>query len=278
MAITISVVNEKGGCGKTTTAYSLAQGLRIRGYKVLGIDMDSQGNFSTTWGSDPECIGIVDVLMRNEDPLEAIQKKDKRFDLISGDKLLRYFAAKTGYEVNFVLDAAVSQLEDKYDVIVIDTPPTVATLTTNALMASNYVLIPATPESYSVDGLVQLHESIRAIQRRGNQKNLKILGILITRFRKGTRLATDMTGIIRAVADKIGTYVFESRIRENMAIKEAQTAKKSIFEYDRHANGYYDYNRFIDEAVKEILKDYPDFKPTGEPINGLIFDDEEVKN
>lgn len=265
MAITISVVNEKGGCGKTTTAFSLAQGLHLAGYKILGIDMDSQGNFSTTWQSDPECIGIVDVLMHGEPAIDAIQTEDGKFDLISGDKLLRDFAAKTGYDVNFMLHDALLSLDDKYDAIVIDTPPNVATLTTNAMMASDYVVIPAAPESYSVDGLVQLNESIRAIQLHGvKEKNLKILGILLTRYRKGTRLASDMADIIRVVAEKIGTRTFERVIRENMAIKEAQAAKLSIFDYDKRSNGAVDYRAFVDEVITSLKENHPDFGKKGE--------------
>lgn len=260
MAIIISIVNEKGGCGKTTTAYSLAQGFYLAGYKTLGIDMDSQGNFSTTWQSDPECIGIVDVLMHGEPAIDAIQTKEGRFDLISGDKLLRDFAAKTGYDVNFMLHDALLPLDDKYDAIVIDTPPNVATLTTNAMMSSDYVVIPAAPESYSVDGLVQLNESIRAIQLHGvKEKNLKILGILLTRYRKGTRLASDMADIIRVVAQKIGTHTFEPVIRENMAIKEAQAAKLSIFDYDKRSNGAMDYHTFVDEVITSLKKNHPNW-------------------
>ena len=269
MAITISVVNEKGGCGKTTTAYSLAQGLYLAGYKTLGIDMDSQGNFSTTWQSDPECIGIVDVLMHGEPAGEAIQTAEGKFDIISGDKLLRDFAAKTGYDVNFMLYEALRSLNDKYDAIIIDTPPNVATLTTNAMMASDYVVIPAAPESYSVDGLVQLNESIRAIQLHGvKDKDLKILGILLTRYRKGTRLASDLADIIRVVAEKIGTRTFERVIRENMAIKEAQAAKLSIYDYDKRSNGALDYSAFVDEVIAALKDNHPDFGKKGEVLNG----------
>lgn len=260
MSKNIAIVNEKGGCGKTTTAYALAQGLFLAGYKVLGVDMDSQGNFSKTWGSDIECIGIVDVLMHNEAAKDAIQEKEDRFDLISGDKLLRDFAAKTSYDVNFMLHDALAPIESEYDFIVIDTPPNVATLTTNGMMAADYVIIPAAPESYSVDGLVQLHESIRAIQLHGvKDKNLKILGVLLTRYRKGTRLAGDMAEIIRVVAEKIGTKTFEREIRENMAIKEAQAAQTSIFDYDKNSNGALDYQAFVAEVINTIKADDPTF-------------------
>lgn len=260
MSKNISIVNEKGGCGKSTTAYALAQGLYLMGYTVLGIDMDSQGNFSKTWGSDTECIGIVDVLMHNEPAQDAIQAQEGRFDLISGDKLLRDFASKTSYDTNFKLHDVIAPVEENYDFIIIDTPPAVATLTTNAMMASDYVVIPAAPESYSVDGLVQLHESIRAIQLHGvKDKDLKILGILLTRYRKGTRLAGDMADIIRVVAEKIGTKVFDREIRENMAIKEAQAAQTSIYDYDKRSNGSMDYQAFVAELIATIKEYEPDF-------------------
>lgn len=269
MAKTISIVNEKGGCGKTTTSYALAQGLYLMGYHVLGVDMDSQGNFSKTWESDPECIGIVDVLIHAEPAHDAIQTKEGRFDLISGDKLLRDFAAKTGFDVNFMLHDVLATLDADYDAIIIDTPPAVATLTTNAMMASDYIIIPAAPESYSVDGLVQLNESIRAIQLHGiKEKNLKILGILLTRYRKGTRLASDMADIIRVVAKKIGTKTFDRMIRENMAIKEAQAAQTSIYDYDKRSNGAMDYQAFVAEVVAMLKSEDPTFGKKEENANG----------
>lgn len=256
MSKNISIVNEKGGCGKTTTAFNLAQCLVEHGYHVLGIDMDSQGNFSTTWGSDPECIGIFDVLMHGERAKDAIQTSDGRFDLISGDRFLKDFAAKTGFDVNFMLHDALLPIQDMYDFIIIDTPPAVATLTTNAMMASDYVIIPAAPESYSVDGLIQLNESIHAIQVHGvADRNLKILGILLTRYRKGTRLAADMAEIIKVVAEKIGTKVFDRVVRENMAIKESQAAKTSVIQYEKRSNGAVDYRAFAMEVLADIRKD-----------------------
>ncbi len=252
----ISIVNEKGGCGKTTTAYNLAQGLYLQGYKVLGIDMDSQGNFSSTWGSNPECIGAFDILMHGETAKDAIQEGEGKFDLISGDRFLKDFAAKTGFDVNFMLHDALLPIEPEYDFIIIDTPPAVATLTTNAMMSSHYVIIPAAPESYSVDGLVQLNESIHAIQLHGvSDRKLRILGILLTRYRKGTRLAGDMAEIIKVVAEKIGTRVFERVIRENMAIKEAQAAKKSVLDYQKYSNGATDYRAFVTEVLADVRED-----------------------
>ena len=195
-------------------------------------------------------------MMHGETAKDAIQEGEGKFDLISGDRFLKDFAAKTGFDVNFMLHDALLPIEPEYDFIIIDTPPAVATLTTNAMMSSHYVIIPAAPESYSVDGLVQLNESIHAIQLHGvSDRKLRILGILLTRYRKGTRLAGDMAEIIKVVAEKIGTRVFERVIRENMAIKEAQAAKKSVLDYQKYSNGATDYRAFVTEVLADVRED-----------------------
>ena len=248
--ITIAVVNNKGGVGKTTTAYNLAYELMARGYYVLGIDSDSQGNFSDTWGSDPECVGLPDLLSGEvEDINDAIQHGEEgQFDLISGGKYLRALENSREFSANFKLRKLLKGM-DHYEYCIIDTPPAVSTLTIGAMIAADYIVITATPEAFSLDGLVKLNENIIAVHEAGGKA--EILGILLTRYRKNTRLAREMTDVFKSVAEKLGTSLFETFINESMSVKEAEAARMSCREYNDRSQGAMDYHDFADEV--EIL-------------------------
>lgn len=250
--ITIAVVNNKGGVGKTTTAYNLAYELKSRGYYVLGIDSDSQGNFSDTWGSDPDCMGLPDLLTGEAENIgDAIQYGEEgQFDLISGGKLLRACEASRDFAANFKLKKIFKGVKD-YEFCIIDTPPAITTLTIGAMIAADYIIITATPEAFSLDGLVKLNENIIAVREAGG--NAEVMGILLTRYRKNTRLTRDMADVFKSVAKKLGTSVFETVINESMSVKEACAARMSCKEYDYKCTGAKDYSDFADEV--EILTD-----------------------
>ena len=249
----ICVINEKGGTGKTASSINIAAELRARGKRVLCIDLDPQRNMSTTWESDDSALNVADVLLRGAKVHDAIQKKDERPDLIAGSPEAKQFESKNVFGAEFILHDALAGVNNEYDYAIIDTPPFIAKLATSGLVAADFAIVPASAESYSLDGLMQLNETIASVRSHGSRdKNLKLLGILLTRYRGNLKLTQGMENIMRLVAEQIGTKIFDARIRESVSIKEAIAMKKSCREYDKSCGGAKDYKVFVDELLNEM--------------------------
>ncbi|MGL5257440.1 MAG: ParA family protein [Proteocatella sp.] len=247
----LAIVNKKGGVGKTTTALAIASGLTQRGFKVLAIDLDPQGNFSGTAKADKDSVGVFEVLTKRVSINNAIQKSI-HFDFISADGSLSV-ADNTITEIGkeYRLREALDGLRVEYQYIVLDTPPSTGILTTNALTVANQIIIAAQADTYSAEGLMQLSSSIETIKKYCNP-SLEIAGVLLTRYNNRTILSQHLKETFTKIATKIGTKVFNTYIRESISIKEAQAMKQSIFEYDSRSNGAVDYQKFIDELLGGI--------------------------
>jgi chromosome partitioning protein len=244
----IAIVNKKGGVGKTTTALATAAGLAQRGFSVLAIDLDSQANFSLTAKSETDVIGAYEVLTGKENINEAIQERPE-YDLIAADNnLTGADAAITETGKEYRLKEALQGLKKQYDYVIIDTPPNVGILTTNALAAANRIVITAQADTYSAAGLMQLSSSITVIKKYCNTL-LKLDGVLLTRYNARTVLAAHLHNVFEKIAKEMETKVYKTVIRENVSLKEAQAEKQSIFEYAPTSNGSADYNNFLDELL-----------------------------
>ena len=244
----IAIVNKKGGVGKTTTALATAAGLAQRGFSVLAIDLDSQANFSLTAKSETDVIGAYEVLTGQEDINEAIQERPE-YDLIAADNnLTSADAAITETGKEYRLKEALQGLKKQYQYVIIDTPPNVGILTTNALTAANRIVITAQADTYSAAGLMQLSKSITSIKKYCNTL-LMLDGILLTRYNSRTLLSAHLHGTFEKLANEMKTKVYNTVIRENISLKEAQAEKQSIFEYAPTSNGAADYNSFLDELL-----------------------------
>jgi len=243
---TISVLSAKGGVGKTTTALALGAGLRKRGYKVLFVDLDPQANLTYalgTTGDESERASTFDFLT------SGASTPIKDDVIISTPQLAtaEQELSKTGRE--YRLRKALEPVKNQYDYVVIDTPPSLGILTVNALTASDSVIIPAQADIFSLQGITQIKETIEAVKEYCNH-SLNVKGILLTRFNKRVVIGKYLTDMIKKYADTLETRLFNTKIRECVAIKEAQARKTDIFTYAPNSNGATDYKDFIKEYSK----------------------------
>lgn len=244
---TVSVINQKGGVGKSTTAEMLVSDLSLKGFKVLAVDLDAQGNLSYSLASDSNSPTILEVLTEEITAKEAI--KHAREDIISSNKALAgadAFIADTGKE--YRLKEALEKIEKDYDFCIIDTPPALGILTINALTASDSVIIPAQADIYSLQGIENLEETIKAVKKYCNP-NLEIEGILLTRYNPRTILSREVSEMAEKLAKKLETKLFKAKIRDAVAVKEAQISQESLFKYAPKSNVTQDYESFINEFL-----------------------------
>lgn len=248
---TICIANRKGGTGKTTTAAALIAGLHERGFRVLGVDLDAQRNLSSTMGARNANKTILGVLTGDIKATDAIMRGSWG-DIIPGTKNLAgadAIISETGKE--YRLKEALEPLKGDYDYCVIDCPPALNILTVNALTAADTVIIIAQADIYSMDGIEDLQETIEPVRKYCN-RDLRIEGILLTRYNARSILSRDATALIGQIADRLGTSLFNATIREAIAVKEAQISQQSLFIYAPKAKVTQDYRAFIDEFLERI--------------------------
>ncbi len=250
MAQIISIVSRKGGTGKTTTAQALGNGLTKRGYKVLFIDLDSQGNLTYSVGAKHTNKSIYEVLVGGLSIKEAIQHTEQGDIVISSERLALSDKALGSPGDEYKLKEQLDQVKKQYDYILIDTSAQLGILTANTLTATNKVVIPVQADIYSLQGISLLNSSIEPIKKYYN-KNLKIEGILITRYNARSNLSKDMRENLENIAQELKTKVFNTCIRECTAIKESSMLKQSIYDYAPKSNACIDYDNFIKELLNE---------------------------
>ena len=246
----VTVTNQKGGTGKSTTAGALAAGLSLRGYKTLAVDLDAQGNLTYTFGADNTGATVLEVLTGDATAAEAI-KHTQSCDVLPANKALAgadAYIKETGKE--YRLKEALENVADQYDYIIIDTPPALGILTVNALTACQSVIIPSQADIYSIQGIEQLSETMKPVKKYCNP-GLEIEGILLTRYSARSVLSREVADMLEELAAKLGTKLFKTKIREAIAVKEAQISQQSLFEYSPKAKPTEDYNALIDELVGE---------------------------
>ncbi|NCC64090.1 MAG: ParA family protein [Spirochaetia bacterium] len=249
MIQSIAIANQKGGVGKSTTTLAMGEGYLKRGYKVLFIDMDAQGNLSYTLGRDGSRHSILDVLRGEIGADKAIQHTYSG-DLIASSPALSgadMELNRTGKE--YMLREALACIKDKYDYIILDTPPSLGILTVQALTACTWAIIPAQADIYSLQGIGQLYGTIDAVRTYCNP-SLVIRGILLTRHTR-TILSRDILQMIDETATQLGTVLFDTTIRENVALREAQASRRDIFDYAPRSKAAQDYRDLITELLED---------------------------
>ncbi len=252
MSVTIAIITQKGGVGKTTTVNALAASFKKMKKKVLCVDMDPQGNLSFSTGAEnEESLTVFDALLGNARADECIQETDI-CDVIPSNILLTGAELEfTGRNREYVLRNVLGEAEDDYDVILIDSPPGLGFLTINALSACNYVIIPMLPDIFSLQGLVQVLDTIEMVKKATNPK-LKIMGILINRYNKFSKLHRESLGTAEMIAKNYELDVFKTHIHKSERLSEAQSLQLNIFDYCPRNSGVRDYYKVAEEIMKNL--------------------------
>jgi len=247
------IANQKGGVGKTTTAHALIAGLTYKGYSALAVDIDPQGNLTYTMNADPGAAGVYELMKRTAVANQVIQHTAQG-DIIGGSLMLAGSDMEftdTGRE--YILSETLEPLRSDYDYIIIDSPPTLGILTINALTAADDLIVPLGADAYSLQGLSQLHTTIGKVKKHCNPA-LRVAGLLITRHSERTVIGRDLREIIETKASFVGSRVFDSVIRESVAIKESQARQASPYAGVVKNNAAADYMSFVDEYLKGITE------------------------
>ena len=249
----ISVNITKGGCGKTTTVQMLGEILN-RDYqkKVLCIDTDPQCNLTTVSGINlMECQEHnLYTLMKEESTLDECIMKSKYYDIIPGSLLLAY--ADTEFNQlgrEYLLKERIEKAN--YDVILIDTPPSLGLLNIMSLTASTKIIIPTECSYLAMIGLDQLSNTIESVRKHSN-KELEIAGILLIKYNTRTNINNAVLSGLEKMSAKMNTRVFENKIRETVKIKEAKSQQEPILDWDNSCSAVKDYLAFSKEIVNKL--------------------------
>jgi len=256
----ISVINQKGGVGKTTTAINLAAGLTKLKKKILVIDLDPQGNATTGLGlsnTDNTSDSIYGVLNGSEEITKAIKKtKFDNLDIITSNVDLSGLEVETADDSNraFILKAKLgtylNTFKGSYDYVLIDCPPSLSLLTVMALVSSNSLLVPLQTEFFALEGLTQLMKTIERIKIKLNP-DLKIRGILLTMYDKRNKLSSQVE---KEARDYFSEKVYTTVIPRNVRLSEAPSHGMPVLIYDKSCPGSKSYFSFTDEFINQELK------------------------
>lgn len=248
----ISVANQKGGVGKTTTAVNLSAILAEKGKKVLTVDIDPQGNTTRGLGVDKEKLESTTYeLLLGTSTLEETIKKDvqKNLDLIPADVDL------AGAEVeligiedsSFIMKRFMAEVKEQYDFVIVDCPPSLSILTVNALSASDTVLVPIQCEFFALEGLSQLMHTIELVRKRLNP-DLEIEGVVFTMYDARTNLSLQVVDEVKKKLRR--TNIYQSIIPRNVRLGEAPSYGLPINLYDPNSKGAVAYGLLADEVIE----------------------------
>ena len=247
---TVVFANQKGGVGKTTSAAALAAGLANRGHRVVAVDLDPQCNFCLSSGVDMLTLDrtLYDVF-KGDAQIADVIVPGLGYSIIPGGLALAAADmefTQTGRE--YMLSEVLAGVSDCFEFAVIDTPPTLGILTTNALTAADGVIVPLTADVYALQGLNQLNGLIRNVKKYSN-KRLQIYGLLLTKYNDRQNVSKALREQIEAAAIQLETKAYKTTIRESVAVREAQLLHSDFLKEAPNANAAIDYESFINEFI-----------------------------
>lgn len=257
--ITISVLNQKGGVGKTSSSVNIAAELSLRNFKTLIIDLDFQGNASMYLNREVDNLRLKTTiyhLIAKEASLgDVVVATDvPNLDLIPANS---HLGAAEMYLSNapdkeHVLDLIIKQLKHKYDFILIDCPPALGALSINALIASDHIIIPMQCEEFALKGLQNLINTIQIMGRHHFNSNLSILGILLTMYDSRSNLTKTIEGRLR---ESLQDFLFKTKIPKNIKIAEAAQRKQPAVKIFPNSSGAVAYSMLVAEILSRLQKE-----------------------
>lgn len=247
-----TIINGKGGVGKTTTAHALATGLDRTKYKTLAIDYDPQGNLSHAFGAETNACPTMYHVFNGEISIEDAIQHTEQGDIIAANAWLGQLEGMMGGPAYLKSVRKLRQQLDQltgYTNVFIDNQPLIGgILTTQSLAAADDLIVPMAADVFALQGLARLDEAIRDIVEVVNP-GLKIDGILLTKYNPRTLIASGLASNITLWAEGNGTRVYQTYIRESVSVREAQAKKTSLFDYAPSSNPAVDYRAFVSEYL-----------------------------